>query len=407
MKTIKNVPNLQNIAFFSELPADKRHFLEAKLQRFEFLPGKCIIRQGGSGQFLGIIERGQVLLESTHSPYRTLTTGQYFGAEMLRDGKPSEYTITTQTDTVLRVLDRSDWLTVRASMRTRKTSDKKTPWKKWALVWLVMIISLAMIVVILGPTLLEAANNRLPRLMAEAGRADLAEEYVRYVIRWQPVAPKLYADLGEILVLQGKEAEAIRAYQEAISLDEYLPWIQNNLGVLLLAQGAADQAADHLQKAINLDPEIAETHHNLGNVYYSLGRWEAAANAYQRSLALDPNQPNVKAAWAGILLNEGQLAEARKAWEEVLAEEPGNLLAQKGLGIIAVIEQDPALALTYLEAVRSADPEDMTTRLYLGLALVALDRPAEAANEFKYIVEMGTDPELLKLAGTHLQVIQE
>jgi tetratricopeptide (TPR) repeat protein len=407
MKEAKSVPDLQNIPIFSALPTKKRHLLEAKLRRFEFAPGKCLILQGCSGQFLGILESGQLVLESAHSQTQTLTSGQYFGSEMLQDGKPSAFTITTQRETKLWVLNRADWLDVSASLHTRRSSAKSTRWRKVGFLLLVMIISLAMLVLILGPPLLEDANHKLPHLVADAGRPHLAEEYLRFVIRWQPESARVYADLGEILFLQDKEDEAIKAYQQAISLDEYLPWIHNNLGVLLLAQGAANQAVNHFQVAVNLNPGNADAHYNLGNAYYSLGQREAAAKAYQRALDLDPNQLDVRAAEAGILLNEGRLEEAREAWEEVLVEEPGHLLAQKGLGVIAVMEEDPSLALPYLEAVRTADPEDVTTRLYLGLALVALDRPAEAAGELKYVVEMGADPELLELAETHLQMIQE
>jgi predicted Zn-dependent protease len=107
------------------------------------------------------------------------------------------------------------------------------------------------------------------------------------------------------------------------------------------------------------------------------------------------------------MLYEGQLDEAREVWEEVLAEKPQHLLAQKGLGVIAVMEEDPSQALTYLEAVSTADPEDIFTRFYIGLALEALKRPAEAAGELRYVIEKGEDPELLRLAETHLQMIQE
>lgn len=53
------------------------------------------------------------------------------------------------------------------------------------------------------------------------------------------------------------------------------------------------------------------------------------------------------------------------------------------------------------------NPEDSNTRLFTGLALEALDRPAEAAAEYKIIVEMESDPELHNLADTLLQVVQE
>jgi len=326
---------------------------------------------------------------------------------MLRYAKPSAFTITTQTDTILWVLDRTDWLAASSPLRTRRRSTEVPRWKKVGLLLLVLIISFAMVVLILGPTLLDDANDSLVNLVADAGRPDLAQQYFRFVLFWQPESARVYADLGDNFFLQGNESEAIKAYQQAISMDDFLPWLHNNLGVLLLDQGAANQAADHLQTALNLNPGNANAYHNLGNAYYALGQWEAAANTYQQALELDPNLLDVKAAWAGIMLNEGQLDEAREAWEEVLAEEPQHLLAQKGLGVIAVMEEDPSQALTYLEAVSTADPEDIFTRFYIGLALEALGRPAEAAGELRYVIEKGEDPELLRQAETHLQMIQE
>ena len=131
------------------------------------------------------------------------------------------------------------------------------------------------------------------------------------------------------------------------------------------------------------------------------------ANAYQQALDLDSTQLDTKADWAGIILYESQLEEAREAWEEVLLESPRHTLALQGLGVISLLEENPTLAVLYLEAARHIDPEDPNTRLYLGLVLEALDRSAEAAAEYKFVVEMESDPELYNLADTLLQVVQE
>ena len=155
---------------------------------------------------------------------------------------------------------------------------------------------------------------------------DLAEEYLRFVIRWQPESARVYGNLGDILIIQGKNQEAIEVYQQAIALDEYLPWIHNNLGVVLLDQDEIDQAIYHFQAAIKLNPQNADSYQNLGNSLYALELWDAAANAYQRALELDSTLLDIKAAWAGIILHENQLSKARKAWEEVRASLPHPLL---------------------------------------------------------------------------------
>lgn len=407
MNDITTVSNRINIGFFGEIPAKRRRYLESKLKRIEFAPGTRIVKQGRSGQFLGIVERGQVVLESTHHQTRTLTTGQYFGSEMLRDGKPSAFTITTKTETVLWVLHRSDWKAPSLPSQPRTINTRMPKLKKASWILLITILSLTMVLLTLGPTLLETANNSVPNLIVEAGRPDLAEEYLRFAIRWQPKSAKVYGNLGDFLVLQGKGQEAIEAYQLAIALDEYLPWIHNNLGVLLLEQDAAGLAVDHFQKALNLNPQNTDANRNLGNAYYALGQWEAAANAFQRALDLDSTLLDTKADWAGIILYESQLEEAREVWEEVLLESPRHTLALQGLGVISLLEENPTLAVLYLEAARHIDPEDPNTRLYLGLVLEALDRSAEAAAEYKFVVEMESDPELYNLADTLLQVVQE
>ena len=260
---------------------------------------------------------------------------------------------------------------------------------------------------VLGPVLLEYANQSIPVLLVDAGRPNLAEDYLRFTIDGQPGSARLYQDFGDILYLQGKNSEAIEAYQQAIDIDEYLPQTHNNLGVVLLLEDEADLAADHFQITLKLNPANAEAYHNLGNAYYQLEQWESAADAYQRALEIDPDLLDVKAAWAATMLSQDRLKEAREAWETILLEDPGYLLAIQGYGVISVLEGNPAEALPYLEKARTADPQDPTTRLYIGLALQILERPSEAAAEFEFVLEKGADPALQQLAITYLQRLQE
>ena len=407
MKDVMTVPELMNNDLFKEMPKKRRRYLESKLKRVEFSAGTQVIKKGRSGQFLGILERGRVMQENGRSHTRSLKSGQSFGSEMLRYGKPSAATITTQTETILWVLNRSDWLAPSSPPQPRTSDTGKPRSKKAGRITLITTLILATVMLTLGPTLLEYANNSVPNLMVESGRPGLAEGYLEFVIQLQPESARLQGKLGDNLALQGKEQEAIEAYQQAITLDEYLPWIHNNLGVLLLKNAEADMAADHFLKSLNLDPENIDTYRNLGNAYYALGEWGAAANAYQQGLELDSTLLEIKAEWAGMILYNNQLEEARDAWEEVLLEKPRHQLALQGLGVISLLEKDPTLALIYLDAARYIDPEDLTTRLYIGLAQEALDRPEEAAAEYQFVMDKGSEPELFSLADTLLEVVQE
>jgi len=403
----KPAPDLKNIGFFGKLPPKRRQYLESKLKRINFRSGSQIIKQGRSGNFLGIVESGQIVLENSRGQSRALTTGEYIGTEMLRYGKPSVFSFSTRTETSLWVLQRADWLAPSPPAQPRTIITGVPRLKKSSWISLIITLALAMVVFVLGPTFLDYSNNTLPDHFIETGRNDLAEEYLRFIVQWQPESAKLQGDLGDLLVLEGKDQEAITAYQHAITLDEFLPWIHNNLGVLLLDQDQFDLAADHFQKALNLNPQNTDTYHNLGITYYKLGEWQAAAKAYQQALDLDSSLVDIKADRAGIILYQSQLDEAREAWEGVLLENPRHGLALQGLGVVALLEEDPVLAMLYLDAARYIDPQDLTTRLYIGLALESLNKPAEAATEYQFVLETASDPELSSLADTLFQVVQE
>jgi tetratricopeptide (TPR) repeat protein len=407
MNEVKTLPKLGSNGFFGQLPEKRRNFLVSKLKRVEFSRGTQIIKKGRSGQFLGFLESGSLVLENGSSQTRVLTSGGYFGDEMLRFGKPSEFTITSQSNSVVWVLNRSDWQTPLPSSKPGDGIFAK-PWlgkKGW--ISLILALSLALSAFTLGPSLLEYSNNTLPTRFMESGRPEMAESYLRTVLKIQPKSALVLGELGDILALQNKEDEAIEAYQQALNQDEYLPWIHNNLGVLLLESSETDLAIDHFLIAINLDPENTETYRNLGNAYFARGDWVAAANAYQGALDLDSTHLETKADLAGLNLYGSQLDDARAAWEEVLLEQPRHLKALQGLGVISLLDQDLEQAYLYLDAARFVNPDSLNTRLYLGMVLEALDMPAEAAAEYKFVLDSGTDPQLARLADTFLEVVEE
>ncbi len=397
-------PDLQMIGIFAELPAKRLDFLATKLKKQAFDPGEQIIRAGRSGHFLGIVETGEVTLEMGPGKSLRASSGQVIGSEMLLDGKPSEFTITAQTDTIIWILNRSDW---QAPTPPRPKYIPTLHVKK--AVWVTMIITLALAVSLftLGPSLLEWANNTLPDRLVNKGRADQAENYLRYAIRLQPKSARLYGILGDILVLQAKDNNAIEVYQQALILDEYLPWIHNNLGVVLMMGDQTTLAVEHFQSSIELNPLNTASYRNLGNAYYAEENWDAAAAAYQKALELDFNLSETKAAWAGLILNENRLVEARLVWEDVLRADPRHALALQGLGVVSLLEGDPGLAILYFDAAQYLDPGDINMHLYIGIALEALERPEEAIAEYQYVIEAGSDPQLISLADTLLEVVLE
>jgi tetratricopeptide (TPR) repeat protein len=272
---------------------------------------------------------------------------------------------------------------------------------------LVLIAALVMVTIILGPSLIDRTTTTLPKRLAESGRAAWAEKYLQTLTRWQPESALNYGYLGDILIVEGKDQEAIQAYQQALELDEYLPWIHNNLGVLLLEDDQPDLAAEHFQQAIDLSPQNVTAYVNLGSAYYAQEDWEAAAAAYGNALDLDFSLQDTKAAWAGLILSESRLVEARLVWEYVLLENPRHPLALQGLGVVSLLEGDATLAMMYLDAARYVQPENPALYLYIGMALDELNQPAQAAEAYQFAAKNGTNPDLVSLAEALLEVVLE
>lgn len=398
---------MKEISFLAELPEKRRQYLVSKLKRRRYRAGAEIIKQDGRGGFLGILESGEVLLESPDSKPRTLEPGDNFGSAMLLYGKPSGFKVTAQAKTTLWVLNRKDWLSPTVTPRPPRKPLLKPKQARNLVIGLILTAILAMFVFILGPSILDRTTTTLPKYLADRGRAAWAESYLRLVTRWQPASALNFGYLGDILVLEGRDEEAIQAYQQAIELDEYLPWIHNNLGVLLLEGDQPELAAEHFQQAVDLSPQNVTTFVNLGSAYYAQEDWEAAAAAYGNALDLDFSLQDTKAAWAGLILSESRLVEARLVWEHVLLQNPRHPLALQGLGVVSLLEGDPTLAMMYLDAARYLEPENPALYLYIGMALEELDKPAEAAEAYRFANLNGSNPDLVDLAGALLEVVLE
>ncbi|HEX6938303.1 MAG TPA: VWA domain-containing protein [Longimicrobiales bacterium] len=112
---------------------------------------------------------------------------------------------------------------------------------------------------------------------------------------------------GNRLYREGKYAEAVEAYREALADGEDSPALHYNLGTALLRLGRYEEAERHLREALaSIDPDTRErTYYNLGNRFLEAGRaspdpeararlLDAAVEAYKRALRIQPGDVDAK-----------------------------------------------------------------------------------------------------------------
>lgn len=436
--TPSNAPDLGTIPPFAGLPGSARQYLQARLQKYDLPAGLTLVRPGQRGQFMAIIEQGQVALSGVQGGKQLLGIGESFGEGMMRYGVPSSFTAVTRSASCLWVIQRKDWvfagelppdpLSPAAQQPPAPTQKKQEPgagtkarparpadsskprrnrpaWRRLA--WMAAILALLVAgALILSPELPRFASQEVTRRALQAGRPDLAQTYLETSQQWQPDQAALYDALGSALYQEGQQLPALDAFSKAVAQDAELASAQNNLGVLLLNQEQVQEALEHLQMAAELNPGNAAVYYNLGNAWLAAGDLEKAGAAYRRASELDVGQIDALAAWAGIALQQGQTEAARLAWEQVLAVRPDHFIALRGLGALTLLQGLPEQALPYLLAARIANPQDAANCFYLGMALEALGRPAEAAESFELALAYSDNPALSEMALAHLRGMQ-
>jgi len=120
-----------------------------------------------------------------------------------------------------------------------------------------------------------------------------------------------------------------------------------------------------------------------------------ALHSVRGRLMIDGNDTRLLMALAAIQRARGDLEAARSAAGRAAALAPGNRDAQKTLGFVALDQGDAEAALPALQRAEAIDPGDLESRLAVGAALLQLGRNAEAAAQWRSLIERTENPEIL------------
>ena len=133
------------------------------------------------------------------------------------------------------------------------------------------------------------AHNNLGNYLHDEGRDQEALAAYQIVLERQPENHKLLNRIGVLLERQGRLEEAVERYREALRLN---PQQQNalfNLAKILINRGRYAEGVASAQKLIAHNPDHAKAHHMVGLGLFRLNRKAEALRHYDRALALDPN----------------------------------------------------------------------------------------------------------------------
>lgn len=162
-------------------------------------------------------------------------------------------------------------------------------------------------------------------------RMQLQEALVRHHIENNADDFEAHYNLGAILQLRGKPAEAASEYAMAQRLRPGDATVENALGGALLARGEVLESIKHLTVAVQARPDYFDARYNLGLALAAHEDFSRAVTEFRAAVALHPNDANAEANLGGALAATGRFAEAKLHLERALRINPQHALARENL----------------------------------------------------------------------------
>jgi len=164
-------------------------------------------------------------------------------------------------------------------------------------------------------------HNQLGDVYYRIGDHNKAAREFRAALSWRQDFAEAYYGLGLCFREQGRTADEINAYKNALRIDSDMLAALVNLGNAYFALKDYDSAVRQYQKAAALKPNDAWILFNLGSAYSNQGNFEQAVEAYLGAVKLSPQ---IGDAHHGLAYGFYRLQKYELAWKHInLAQKLG------------------------------------------------------------------------------------
>ncbi|MAG31378.1 MAG: hypothetical protein CL908_10875 [Deltaproteobacteria bacterium] len=185
------------------------------------------------------------------------------------------------------------------------------------------------------------------------------EAFFREMIRTNPLSVKGHEGLGSALFGQSRIDEAVRVWEQAVSLGPNSPIAHHNLGLAYLRQNRRVAALGVFNRALQLQPSFVESRYQRAVLMREEGDASGAETEQRRVLEINPNFIPAKFQLAYLLDRRGDTSNAIALYQEIVAVHPGYAKAWKNLGVLHLNKlNDPDAAAVYFRHYLELVPGD-------------------------------------------------
>ena len=151
---------------------------------------------------------------------------------------------------------------------------------------------------------------------------DVAENFIRKAILQHNNVPLFYSSLGNVFKAKGQFDEAIKHYEQALTLKPDFFDVFNNYGAALLSLGRLDEALKYFEKVIAINPAHLNAIHNIAITLQNLGKHEEAIAYYKRGLTLKPDMSLLHYNLGNTFALSGKISEAIDSYLRAIQYKP-------------------------------------------------------------------------------------
>lgn len=217
---------------------------------------------------------------------------------------------------------------------------------------------------------------------------DQALATLKTALQKSPTDFKLWTLEGICLALEGRDPDALQAFDRAIRIaPDYTPALRGE--VQILYKTGDKRAIPLLERMLKADPADATAHEMLGMLEKHVGNCHAAASQFLLSKEAIANHPDSLEAYGYCLVELNQTADAIPIFRQLIPLLPGRMFPSYDLAILLVSTHTYDGAVQVLEPLLAPDQTDpdilsLASQAYEGIGntprAVVLQRQAIVLN---------------------------
>ena len=204
---------------------------------------------------------------------------------------------------------------------------------------------------------------------ARAGNDAESVKYYRKALTLEPGMTGAIYGLGGALIGAGKAAEAVAEYRKYVEARPEDLDARNNLTDALTAAKMYDEAVKEAQEVLARDPKNVGAYRNLSRSYFAQGNYTMSLLCAEKAKSINDGDAGIYNNIGVIYLAQNEEAAAIAEFKEAIKLDAKNREANLNLGTMALRSGDYALALTCFKAAVDASPGDVGARMGLAIAL--------------------------------------